>query len=128
MATYDTDWNHLARRFLEMEKEKLRSNNPPATPISVYWGGKVYVGSIQELLPEYSREIVLLSKATFPAHLLLVQALNNVDQGRLELTADSGLDLIGRQHVLRRIDKRLMLMNPEQTEYARTHLPPVVEI
>lgn len=122
----DYDWEHLARRFLE--KEKLKINNPPLVPVTVYWKGRVYVGGLQEIFPEYSKEIVLLSKGSAPADPRMINALNKVNENRLEVTADNDLDLTGRQHVLRRLNERLTKMTPEQTQYTEKNMPNICEL
>lgn len=123
----DYDWDHLARKFLDMERKKLETNNPHSTPLNVYWKGRVYVGSIQEIFPEYSKEIVLLSKGSYPADHNMINALNRVHKERLEVTADNELDLTGRQHVLRRLKTKLTRMTSEQTKYAEKNMPNIRE-
>jgi hypothetical protein len=128
MVARNYDWDELAKRFLEGERSTLLITIPPSFPIFLYWKFNAYIGSLQEPFPDYSREIVLLSKSSNSPNSDLIKAIKKLDKKRLEVTADSELDLTGRQHLLRRIGPRLTIMTPEQTEYAHSHLPPIIEI
>lgn len=128
MDMNETNWEEMARSILEQEK-LLRSRNYPE-PIGVIlkWDNISYIGSIQEIAPEFSKEIVLLSKSRYILPDKLMNAIRELDKGRLELTADSFLDITGRQHILRKLDNRLTNMTEEQTKYMIEHPPGVLEI
>ena len=79
-------------------------------------------------MPDFSKEIVVLSMTSSPPPIKLVDAMKRICPGRLELTADDKLDLIGRQHILRRVENRLTLMTPDQTAYMLLHPPVIFEI
>jgi len=128
MVTRNYDWEGMAKRVLEIEKTSSIMNIPESSPIILYWKSQAYIGSVQETSPEYSTEIVLLSKSSKPIDTGLVRALKRLDKDRLELTADPELDLQGRQHLLRRLENTLTFMTKEQTEYSTLNLPPVIEI
>ena len=128
MVARNYDWDGIARRFLEAEKRMSGTNIPPSVPIFLYWKFNAYIGSLQEPFSEYSREIVLLSKSSNSPNPDLLKAIKKLNKTRLEVTADPELDLTGRQHLLRRIGTRLTSMTLEQTEYAKSHLPPIIEI
>lgn len=128
MDANETNWEEMARSILEQEK-LLRSRNYPE-PISVIvkWGDISYIGSIQKIAPEFSSEIVLLSKSRYVLPDKLMNAIRELYKERLELIADSFLDLTGRQHILRTLDNRLTNMTEEQTKYMIEHPPDVREI
>jgi len=122
------NWEEIAKYILEKE-EILKACNYPA-PISVIITSKnnTYIGSIQNVVPEFSDEIVLLSKSSYKLPDDLVNAIRKLDSKRLELGVDESLDLNGRQHILRRVENILMYMTPEQTEHMVKHLPNIHEI
>lgn len=128
MNTNETKWTEMARSILEQEKLLRSSNYPEPIGVIVKWDDIPYIGSIQEIVPEFSKEIVLLSKSQYVLPDKLMDAIRELDKGRLELVVDSSLDLIGRQHILRRLDNRLTNMTEEQTKYMIEHHPDVLEI
>lgn len=83
---------------------------------------------MQEIVPGFSKEIVLLSKSSSPLNKKLIDAIKKLDKERLELYAGDILDLEGRQHILKRLDNKLVYMTEEQTKYMTEHLPNIVEI
>lgn len=121
-------WEEVARNLLESERQARRYNVPEPLGVVLTWGNGQYIGSLQEIALNYSKEIVLLSKSSKPMQTPLVEAIRKLDQSRLEVTADQTLDLVGRQHVLRRLENNLTNMTPEQTEYVARNLPQVHEI
>lgn len=128
MDANEAQWKEMARSILEQEKLSKFYNYPRPTSAIIKWNDLVYIGSIQEIVPEFSKEIVLLSKSRYILPDKLMNAIRELDKGRLELIADSFLDLIGRQHILRMLDNRLTNMTEEQTKYMIDHPPDVREI
>lgn len=124
----NTNWEEIAREILEKEKLLKSCNYPAPISILVKWKNNTYIGSIQKIVPEFSKEIVLLSKSTYKLPYELVSAIRKLDNDRLELYADDSLDLDGRQHVLRIVENRLVLMDHQQTEYIMRNLPNICEI
>ena len=122
------DWENIARRILEGEKTLKSSNYPEPKSVMIRWRDNIYIGSIQEIAPEFSHEIVLLSKSSQPLYVGLVEAIRKLDNQRVELDADESLDLDGRQHIVRLLEKRLVRMLSEQTEYMIKNVPNVHEI
>lgn len=122
------NWEPVARELLEQERLKKPLMHPEPTGVLIKWDGCTYVGGIQEIVPEFSKEIVVLSMSTYPLPIDLADAIRKLDPRRLELQADDKLDLTGRQHVLRRIENRLTYMTPEQTAYMLLHPPMIKEI
>lgn len=118
----------IAKNILEKEKILKACNYPAPIHVLITWKDCVYIGSIQDVVPEFSDEIVLLSKSSYKLPDNLVNAIRKLDDKRLELGADESLDLNGRQHVLRRVENRLVFMTSEQTEHIVEHLPNIHEI
>ncbi len=120
-------WEQGAKELLEDEKRKRSLNKPEPVGVLVIWKDYTYIGSIQVIVPDFSKEIVVLSKSTIPLPVEFDNAIRKLDPGRLELEADDKLDLTGRQHVLRRIENRLTFMTPEQTSYMLKNPPRIYE-
>lgn len=95
-------WELVAKSLLQVEKSGKPKNNPKPTGVFVTWRGSTYIGSIQVIVPSFSKEIIVLSITSAPPPVKLVDAMKKLGPGRLELTADDMLDLTGRQHILRR--------------------------
>ncbi len=53
-------------KYLAEEKERMARQQPPGTPVFVSWRDQTYVGSIQEIAPDSSREIILFNKSPQP--------------------------------------------------------------
>jgi len=121
-------WEHGAKELLEDEKRKRSLNKPEPVGVLVIWKDYTYIGSIQVIVPDFSKEIVVLSMTSSPPPIKLVDAMKRICPGRLELTADDKLDLTGRQHILRRVENRLTPMTPDQTAYMLLHPPVIHEI
>lgn len=128
MTMNDINWEEVAKSLLQQEELLKSVNYPKPISILVEWKDNVYIGSIQEIVPESSKEIVVLSKSSSPLPNDLVNAIRKLDKERLELYADDSLDLDGRQHILRRLEDRLVHMMQEQTIYMMKHMPTIHEI
>ncbi len=124
----ETNWEEIAKRLLHNIKEVEKHNKPKPLSILLEYRSDIYIGSLQEISPEYSREIVLLSKSTNPLKGNIVKAIEKLEPERPYFHADSSLDLEGRQHILRRLENKLIKMTPEQAKYITEHLPQVHEI
>ncbi len=124
----NTDWESAAKFILEQEKLLNSCNIPESTKAIIRWKGNIYIGSIQKIVPNFSKEIVLLSKSTHIIPDELVSIIKKLDKERLELDADESLDLYGRQHVLRLVENRLVYMTQEQTIYIVENPPNICEI
>ncbi len=115
--TNQPDWYQAAQNYLAQERQDLARNVPPATAITVTWKGQAYIGGIQQAAPEYSDEIVLLSKTSHPIREELIRAIVELDKSRLSLTVERTLNLEGRLHLLRRVGDQLQQMTADQLEY-----------
>lgn len=127
----DTDninWEEVAKGILKKENTTGIFTHPKTICANIYWKNDFYIGSIQEIVPEFSKEIVLLSKSSKHYPEELAQALKRSDSGRLELFAEDNLDLEGRQHVLRKIDDKLIHMTPDQTKFMMSYPMKIFEI
>ncbi len=124
----DLNWENVAKSILE--KEKILKHFECPVPIFVLAKHKddIYIGSIQYIGSEFSKEIVLLSKSNYVLTDSLVREIKKIDKDRLELIVDESLDIRGRQHILRVIGNRLERMSQEQTEYMIDRIPNIVEI
>ena len=121
-------WEEVAKSLLESERKGRSYNLPESIGIMLTWRDDNYVGSLQEVALDYSKEIVLLSKSSNPLQIPLAEAIRKLDPSRLEITADRDLALEGRQHVLRRLGNNLTIMTQEQTEYIAKNLPQIYEL
>ncbi len=121
-------WENIAKSILERENILRYYNYPEPTFVLIEWRNDVYIGSVQHIAPEFSNEIILLSKSTQSIPVTLVTSITKLDRERRKLCADESLDLYGRQHVLRMIESRLMHMTSRQTEYMMKHAPNITEI
>jgi len=115
------DWENAAKFILEEEKLMNSFSYPEPVKILVTWKGNVYIGSIQKIVPNFSKEVVILSKSTNIVPDELISAIRRLDKERLELVAEDSLDLEGRQHVLRLAENRLVYMSEQQTRYMIEH-------
>lgn len=104
-------------KYLAEEKVRMARQQPPGIPVFVSWRDQTYVGSIQEIAPDYSREIVLLNKSPQPVSEEFRQAILVLDTQRLCLEVEPMFDLRARIHILRRIGNRLMGLTEPQQEY-----------
>lgn len=119
------NWGIAAASLLRDEMERRKLLYPEPTGALIMWRGKIYIGSVQEPVPEFSTEIAVLSKSSRPIPDDLTAAIRKLDPGRLELHADDAMDLMGRQHILRRVENRLTHMTHDQTAYMLLH-PPII--
>ncbi|MFQ5850876.1 MAG: hypothetical protein ACE5JU_09845 [Candidatus Binatia bacterium] len=104
-------------KYLAEEKERMARQKPAGIPAFIEWRDDTYVGSIQEIAPEYSREIVLLNKSPQPISEEFKNAILALDKNRLQLKAEPMFDLRARIHILRRPEERLMGLTEDQQEY-----------
>lgn len=114
------DWDGVAKYLLEKERLIKPLNSPEPAGALIKWRGDIYFGTVQAIA-EPSGEIFVISKTSGFVPPGMVEAIRKLDPGRLELTADDNLDLTGRSHVLRKVDKRLTCMTPGQIEYMLRH-------
>jgi hypothetical protein len=115
-----TEAHEIARKIIEGWRLSRYTSNPPAEGALVSWRSEFYIGGIQVVAPEFSQEIVLLSKSSNSVDPQLVRVIKDLegDNGLFkEYGADGYLDLTGRQHILRRLDRKLTKLTPEQTRY-----------
>jgi hypothetical protein len=115
----ETDWHEVAKNYLRNEEISLSRQEPRGVAAFIQWRNNSYVGSVQKIAPEYSDEIVLLSKTSRPIPKQLKEAIAELDQNRLELWAETMIDLEGQYHVLRMVGDRLKQMTADQMQYMR---------
>jgi len=122
------NWEDIAKEVLKKAEITNIFTRPKPISANIYWKNDFYIGAIQEIVSEFSKEIVLLSKSSryYPEE--LAQALRRLDSGRIELFADDNLDLDGRQHLVRRIDDKIVHMTTEQTMFMTNYPMKIFEI
>ena len=113
----DINLEEIARNILKKEDITNIFAYPKPMSANIYWKDDFYIGSIQEIVPEFSKEIVLLSKSSNHYPKELAHALRKLDSERLDLFADGNLDMKGRQHVVRKIGDKLMQMTTDQIKF-----------
>ena len=84
-------WDKIAKEVLKKAEITNIFTHPKPISANIYWRNDFYIGAIQEIVPEFSKEIVLLSKSSKHYSEELAQALRRLDSGRLELFAESFL-------------------------------------
>jgi len=124
----NVNWEEIANEILKKENITNIFTYPKPTSANIYWKNDFYIGAIQEIVPEFSKEIVLLSKSSMHYPEELAQVLRRLDPGRIELFADDNLDLEGRQCVVRRIDDKIVHMTTEQTMFMMNYPMKIFEI
>ncbi len=115
------DWAAVARELVRAIDQSVALLLPKGAAVFVDWRGQPYMGSVQPILPEYSPDIILLSKTSAPLAPGLYEALVQEAPHFVRLAAGDGLDLEGRLHVLRRVENALHVMTPEQLAYVHDH-------
>ena len=111
----------VARNILELEKQRIPTQDPVGIAISLLYKKDHYIGTIQQIALDYSPEIVLLSKSSKPIDPKLHEAILELDENRVQLTADERLDLEGLMHVARRVEYNLTSLTKEQYTYMQAH-------
>lgn len=124
----DKKWELAARDLLQLFESKKSLASPGPVVVLIKWKSSTYIGSIQVIVPDFSKEIVVLSKSSKPIPFKLAEAIRKLESRMLELNAYYMLDLTGRQHILRRLENRLTHMTPDQTAYMLLHPPQIYEI
>lgn len=104
-------------KYLAEEKERMAKQKPPGVPIFVEWRDQTYVASIQEIAPDYSREVVLLNKSPQPVSEEFRSAIMTLDKNRLCLKTEPMFDLRARIHILRRSGEKLVGLTEDQQEF-----------
>ena len=112
-----SDWDEAAKRFIQSEKKQISAQRPKGYPVFIEWKGDAYTGSLQHVAPEFSNEIVLLSKTSKPIPPQLKDAILRVQPDRTQLSANKELDLEGIVHIVRKVDYSIEIMSSEQLEY-----------
>jgi DNA polymerase elongation subunit (family B) len=97
-------------------------------PATIQWRGNIYVGHVQEIAPEYSEEIVFLSKSFKPVAQKFVDTIKELDPDRVYLHADDSLELTGRYHLVRKLGNRLTSLTLEQARYMSKRMLRVYEL
>ncbi|MEK6839329.1 MAG: hypothetical protein AABX72_00135 [Nanoarchaeota archaeon] len=115
----EPNWDEIVRKMLPELEREIAQQQPPGYKILLDWNNNWYMGSLQHIAPEYSDEIVLLSKSTNPIPLGLRDAILRAQPKKIKIQADNKLDLEGRLHVLRKKEGKLEIMTANQLSYVQ---------
>ena len=107
-------------KYLAAEKERMLRQKPPGIPAFIEWRDNTYVGSFQEIAPEYSAEIILLNKSLQPVSEEFKSAILTFDKNRPCLRAEPTFDLRASMLLLRRSGDRLMKLTRDQEDFLQT--------
>ena len=119
------DWKKAAARLLQDEEVMKKYLRPTPESIMIEWRNGVYIAQLQVIIPEFSPEIVVLSKPSHTMKRELVDAIYEMQPDRTTIQAEDVLDLEGSTHVVRRLENRLTVMTEEQTQYTTGNMPDV---
>ena len=119
MNMIEPNWDEIVRKMLPELEREIAQQQPPGYKILLDWNNNWYMGSLQHIAPEYSDEIVLLSKSTNPIPLGLMDAILRAQPKKIKIQADNKLDLEGRLHVLRKKEGKLEIMTANQLSYVQ---------
>lgn len=127
------DYSGIARAILSDEAKSHAECDPSPTRVLFSWRNSQYLGAVQELYPNHSREIVILTKPPRDCDQNLIAAIRQIDAQRSHLKADDLIDsLDGEAFILRRKGEKLTFMTDEQRDYVGGRLPygnaPVIKI
>ena len=115
----EPDWKGIAKNLVQDMNQQLEMQVPKGYSIMLYWKEGFYVGSLQHIAPEYSNEIVLLSKSSRSIPEELKDAILQEDSERETITAGVNLNLEGRLQIFRKVEGRLLPMTSDQLVYMR---------
>lgn len=108
----------MARNLLRLEKrEKIK--NPRTRGIFIQWQEGIYFAGIRELSPDYSDELVIVTKGESYIPEELLDAIKKQDPRRPELYADDSLDLNGGKFVMRKLGDVLTKPTSEQASFVQ---------
>lgn len=114
-------------RYLAAEKERVQRQRPPGIPTFIEWKNNTYVGSFQEIAPEYTAEIILLNKSPQPVSEDFKSAILTFDKNRPCLRAEPTFDLRASMLLLRRSGDRLLRLTRDQEDFLQREGVEVVE-
>ncbi len=100
---------------------------PPGIPVIIEWRNQTYLGSFQEIAPEFSREIILLNKFPQPISEDFKNAILAFDKNRLCLEAEPRFDLQAGTFLLKKSGERLMSLTTDQEEFLQRESLEVTE-
>lgn len=74
------NWEETAKGVMKKAEMTNIFMSPKPISANIYWKNNFYIGAIQEIVPEFSREIVLLSKSSRHYPKELAEALRRLIQ------------------------------------------------
>ena len=123
----ETDWDAVAKKIIDSGEQSLAQQQLRGYSVLVEWRENFYVGSLQHIAPEYSDEVVLLSKPLQSIPLQLKEAIIRARPQITKVNGVAGLDLEGRLHIVRKVNDQLEIMTSDQLDYMRQKGIVVVE-
>lgn len=109
-------WKSVAEVVLGKINSATQYDHQKSVGVSVEWRGDVYLGWIQNPLPELP-EVVALRMVVNPLPRQLFNAVRSLEPNRSYLHADGELDLFGREkHFVRLLEDRLTVLTGPQAE------------
>ncbi len=131
-----TDLENRAEQFIRAERI-VDGYNLKRKCVELEWKGENYGGFIQEIAPEYSRDIVYLWKTNEPTDkkflefYKVVKRINEERKLGLErecLIADVNLNLNGWRHFVKKVENRLVALNEEERSYVENNMDGINKI
>lgn len=109
--------SEVVASFLENEKDCLKKYDPSGYSIILRNNDQRYFAIAQEIVPEYSQDILLLSRVQMIGSDEVYNEILQQNPACVELGADSKLPLYDLFIVAQRAEKRLLPLSPEQKKY-----------
>jgi len=110
-----------AKKWLEGEGMQIAMQIPVGIAMTLQWRRQKYLGSVQQLYPDFDSQVVMLSKTISPVPDALVREISFQSSGRLELIADDECNLSAPHIFARRIEDRITFLTDVQSQYLIDH-------
>ena len=115
------DWGQRAKNILKLESDTKASLDSGIECVFLRWGNGIYNAGLKQILPEYSKDIVLVTKTEHSLPGELEREILKLDQKRLEFRVDESIDVSGREYVLKKYGINLVPLTKEESEYVAKH-------
>jgi hypothetical protein len=120
-------WLSRARLMLTVEQRMQPYHRPRSIGCLVEWRSTTRVAMIQHPIAPFP-EIVFVSITSREIHPLYIQAVRQLDPGRLELIVDDAIDFSREFLIVRREGRALVGLTPEEITYMDAHMPKIVAV
>ena len=115
------DWGQRAKNILKLESDTKASLDSGIECVFLRWGKGIYNAGLKPVLPEYSKDIVLVTKTEHSLPNELKGEIIKLDPKRLEFMIDESIDVSGREYMLKKQGINLVQLNKEESEYVAKH-------